>query len=255
MIPTPEEAIVRLLWALGLGAIVGFEREFTQKSAGLRTHILVCMGSAVFTLISVSDWIQRPFIPDATELPPGVVVSLTQDPGRIMAQIVTGIGFIGGGALLHYGNNVRGVTTAASLWIMASVGMLAGLGQTLLAFVAAALSFLVLFTLGKLERILFRKHIKPYEHLTLTLLLEPGTEEATKAWIEKKFKLKQALVLATQQSTHQGSGLVHMAYMVNIRGSKQDWKAFRKKLDKQEGVVSTGLKLNTNLPAPTSFVE
>lgn len=248
MIPTPEEAITRLIWALALGAIIGFEREFTQKSAGLRTHILVCMGSAVFTLISISDWMQRPITPPPTGLPEGVTISLTQDPGRIMAQIVTGIGFIGGGALLHYGNNVRGVTTAASLWMMASVGMLAGLGQTLLAFVAASLSFLVLFTLGRLERILFRKHVKTYEHVALTLLLHPEHAETVQQWIEKS--LKHPRFLSKQQSVLDNSDLVHMAYTLDARSLNLDWKAWRKKLDQQEGVVSSGLKLNQTLPAP-----
>jgi putative Mg2+ transporter-C (MgtC) family protein len=265
MIPSFEDATFRLLSALALGAIVGVEREWTQKSAGLRTHILVCLGSAIFTLISVSDWTQQSGMDPLTvgSVVNGAVVAgwptgltalaqqpliIRQDPTRIMAQIVTGIGFIGGGALLHYGTNVRGVTTAASLWLMAGIGMLAGVGQQKLAAVAALLGFLVLFTLGRVEHVVFKKHKKHYEHLSLTLLLDPEKQEAVEAFLHKAIKPKR--LLSQVQSTHQGSSFTHLAYTADIRGLHMDWHAWRKKLDEQAGVASTGLKLATSLPAP-----
>lgn len=236
-----EEAIIRLIWAVALGAIIGFEREWTQKSAGLRTHILVCMGSAVFTLISMSDWLDSSLLNlPTTQLPEGISITYNRDPARIAAQIVTGIGFIGGGALLHYGNNVRGVTTAASLWMMASVGMLAGIGQFLLALVAACLSFLVLFTLGKLERALFRKHTRHYEKLRLTVVLEVKHKDSFNEWLQQQFDKR---ILDIFSSTHQEQPVETLSYLVDIHSLKQDWTQWRKRLENRPGVRSSGVKL------------
>jgi putative Mg2+ transporter-C (MgtC) family protein len=241
MIPSTEEAIMRVGWALLMGAIVGFEREWTQKSAGLRTHILVCMGSAIFTLISVSDWLFTSTLPSiAHQLPAGVVYSITRDPGRIAAQIVTGIGFIGGGALLHYGNNVRGVTTAASLWIMASIGMLAGLGAYSFSFVCAVMCFLVLFSLGKVERVFFRKQVKVYDKLELLVLLEADQQEAVSQWLKKFFR--QRVLHHTLLTPTTEGNLVELQVSLNIKGMTLDWPQWRQRLEKRQGVRSTGLR-------------
>jgi putative Mg2+ transporter-C (MgtC) family protein len=101
---------LRLLVAALLGAAIGFEREIHAHPAGMRTHLLVALGSAGFTVLSVAGF------------GPGV------DPSRVAAQIVTGIGFLGAGAILKEGVSVRGLTTAASLWVVAAVGMAAGVG-------------------------------------------------------------------------------------------------------------------------------
>ena len=103
--------MLRLVVALVLGAVVGWERELQRMPAGFRTHALVALGSAIFTVISAYAFTG-----------PG------SDPTRIAAQVVTGIGFLGGGAIIHYGGTVRGLTTAASLWAVAAVGMAAGAG-------------------------------------------------------------------------------------------------------------------------------
>jgi putative Mg2+ transporter-C (MgtC) family protein len=102
-----------------LGGAIGLERELDEKSAGLRTHILVSLGAALFTLVSAYGF--RDFLTQG-----GAVVRA--DPSRIAAQIVTGIGFLGAGVIFRQGLNVRGLTTAASLWMVAAVGMAAGAG-------------------------------------------------------------------------------------------------------------------------------
>jgi putative Mg2+ transporter-C (MgtC) family protein len=132
------EVLLRLFVAAVLGGVIGLERELRERQAGLRTHLLVCVGSALFTLVSAygfSDW--------------GVRV----DPTRIAAQIVTGIGFLGAGAIIRQGLSVRGLTTAATLWLVAGIGMAAGAGYWEGAIVAALGAVLVL---GPLRGVAYR---------------------------------------------------------------------------------------------------
>jgi putative Mg2+ transporter-C (MgtC) family protein len=105
---------VRIGAAAGLGGIIGLERELDEKAAGLRTHILVAVGSALFTLVGAYGFEDFP----ATSV----------DPTRIAAQVVTGIGFLGAGIIFRQGFTIRGLTTAASLWLVAAIGMAAGAG-------------------------------------------------------------------------------------------------------------------------------
>lgn len=123
--------IVKVLFSMLYGALIGVEREVTNKFAGLRTHILVSLGACVFTILSIHGF------PVDTD-------RYNADPARIAAQIVTGIGFIGGGTVLRMGNNIYGITTAATLWLAASVGMACGAGFYLL---GALCSLFALFTL------------------------------------------------------------------------------------------------------------
>jgi putative Mg2+ transporter-C (MgtC) family protein len=111
------ETIVRVAVAAGLGAAIGLERELDEKAAGLRTNVLVSVGSALFTLVGAYGF---------SEFSQGRDVSF--DPSRVAAQIVTGIGFLGAGVIFRQGLTVRGLTTAASLWLVAAVGMAAGAG-------------------------------------------------------------------------------------------------------------------------------
>lgn len=133
--------IGRLLAATVLGALVGLERDLHGRAAGLRTHLLVSLGAAVFTVLSQLV---------ARSGAGGAVVS---DPGRIAAQIVAGIGFLGAGVILKEGANVRGLTTAACLWTVAAVGMAAGAGYLLLATVTTAIALVSLVGLKAFERL------------------------------------------------------------------------------------------------------
>ena len=142
------DLFLRLLMAAVLGAAIGIEREAREQPAGMRTHLLVAVGSAAFTILSIYGF-----------QAPGA------DPARVAAQIVTGIGFLGAGAILKFGINVRGLTTAASLWAVAAVGMGAGAGAW---GVALGTTVIVIFSLGPLrfvERRLFgstrgRRHVQ-----------------------------------------------------------------------------------------------
>jgi putative Mg2+ transporter-C (MgtC) family protein len=130
------DLILRLLVAAVLGAGIGLEREFHDHPAGTRTHLLVALGSALFTVLSIYGF--------------SSTTGANVDPSRIAAQIVTGIGLLGAGAIIHSGTSVRGLTTAASLWATAAIGLAAGAGLYGLAVVTAVI---VVLSLGPLNRI------------------------------------------------------------------------------------------------------
>ena len=136
---TLVQLTIRLLLAAGLGAAIGIEREYRQKAAGLRTNILIALGSALFTTVSVEM------------VPAGV------DPSRVAAQIVTGIGFLGGGAILRSGRSVHGMTTAVTIWVNAAVGMAVGAGLFAMAIVATVITLAALALLRPVETYLERR--------------------------------------------------------------------------------------------------
>lgn len=133
------DIFIRILLAAALGGAVGFEREWSHKVAGLRTHALVAIGAALLSIISISAF------------PKGVVM-IGYDPSRIISNIIVGIGFIGGGAILKNGNQVRGVTTAATLWIVAVIGIAIGVGFIREALFTTGVVYLVLTVLWGLEK-------------------------------------------------------------------------------------------------------
>src|SRR5687768_10072739 len=135
---TELDLVGRLLLAAVLGAAVGIEREIHDHPAGIRTHLLVSLGSGLFTVLSIVGF-------------PSADGSAT-DPSRVAAQIVTGIGFLGAGAILKYGPTVRGLTTAASLWAAAGIGMAAGASRPLLAVATTIIVLVSLWPLRRLDR-------------------------------------------------------------------------------------------------------
>lgn len=123
--PIEVEMLIRILLSALLGAIIGFERQLSERPAGLRTHMLVSIGATIFTMLSITGF-------------PGA------DPARVASYVVMGIGFIGAGTVLQTKDKVVGLTTAASLWLMASIGMLVGTGFYLLAVITTVLVFVIL---------------------------------------------------------------------------------------------------------------
>jgi putative Mg2+ transporter-C (MgtC) family protein len=142
----PDHLILRLLLAAGLGAAIGIEREYRRKPAGLRTNILIAVGSALFMILSID------------------IARGGGTPDRIAAQIVTGVGFLGGGAILRSGQSVHGMTTAATIWVNAAVGVAAGAGEFALAASATALTLVVLAVLPPIEGYFERRAGSPNDH-------------------------------------------------------------------------------------------
>jgi putative Mg2+ transporter-C (MgtC) family protein len=159
------EVAVRLVVAAALGAAVGLERELREREAGLRTHMLVSVGSALFTLASAYGF--HEFLTGGGNL-------VRTDPTRIAAQIVTGIGFIGAGAIIRQGLSVRGLTTAATLWTVAAIGLAAGAGYYSAAVIATAI---VVFSLWPLRVLAFRavERIRPEERRLVVELRPEAT--------------------------------------------------------------------------------
>ena len=147
---TEMDIVIRLGVAFLLGAIIGIEREMDNQPAGLRTNIILVMGSALTMIISVSL---------AHRYPP---VGGMGDPARLAAQVVSGVGFLGAGAILHAGANIRGLTTAATIWTMAMVGLAVGAGYFTAAVIVTVSLFIVLSVLDKFEsRFFYPKWIVP----------------------------------------------------------------------------------------------
>ena len=130
---------ISIILAVAFGAAIGMEREISGKSAGLRTNLLICLGAAVFTIISRQ-----------------MVVGHSDSLTRIAAQIVTGVGFLGAGAIIQDRGGVLGLTTAATIWLVASIGMACGAGYYALATITTLIAFVALLGLARLERALKR---------------------------------------------------------------------------------------------------
>ena len=157
--------VIRVLSALLLGFAIGLEREMTNKYAGLRTNILVCLGACIFTIISIYGF-------PTFAAGDNVIVSQAtgvRDTARIAAQVVTGIGFIGGGTVLRHGANVFGLTTAATLWVSAAVGMACGTGMYGLALVATILSIMILVSVRLFEKNVLVSSTKNTKRLKMSI--------------------------------------------------------------------------------------
>ncbi|HJD19292.1 MAG TPA: MgtC/SapB family protein [Candidatus Avelusimicrobium excrementipullorum] len=161
-----EDFIVKVVLALVLGGIMGLEREYNDKPAGYATNSIICLGAALFTMLSL------------------YMAEMGGDPGRIAAQIVSGVGFLGAGAILREGNKISGLTTAAAVWLVAAIGMAVGFGQYILASSACAAAILMQLgvrrTLGLLER------LRRYDTIYLTCAPKWSVVDQICAEIEKR---------------------------------------------------------------------
>lgn len=161
---TLGELSLRVLAAIVLGGLVGFEREFSDQPAGFRTHILVSLGAMLFTVVGaygISDF--------AAE-------DINFDPTRIAAQVVSGIGFLGAGAILREGLNVKGLTTAAALWVTAAIGVAVGFGYWAGAALTAVGAVVALYGLKRVGRLVFPKMKRGLHRFVIDL--EPSADLA-----------------------------------------------------------------------------
>jgi putative Mg2+ transporter-C (MgtC) family protein len=159
------ESLLRISAAAALGGLVGFERELREREAGLRTHMLVSVGSALFTIVSAYGF--HAFLASGASV-------VRADPTRIAAQIVTGIGFLGAGAIIRQGLSVRGLTTAATLWVVAAIGMATGAGYYSAAVITTGV---VLVSLWPLRIVAYRvvSRVRPESE---RLLVQLGAGES-----------------------------------------------------------------------------
>src|SRR5215208_4331473 len=162
-----DDNLLRLSLAAVLGGAIGFERELRDREAGLRTHMLVCIGSALFTIVSAYGF--REFLTSGDQV-------IRADATRIAAQIVTGIGFLGAGAIIRQGISVRGLTTAATLWVAAAIGIAAGAGYYSGAVLGTAVTLVALWPLRIAAQWVFER-VRPEER-SMVIDLRAGTSLA-----------------------------------------------------------------------------
>lgn len=183
-----DEVSFKLILACVLCGLIGLEREYRQKAAGFRTHLLVGLGSTMFTLLSVHGF-------------------GASDPSRVAAQIVSGIGFIGGGAILRHGLTVRGLTTASTLWLVASIGMAVGVGWYEPGLIATAMALLTLILLSNLERIL-PSLPRPIQ-VQLRLAIAPADQAAVRTLMQQ-----HGWMLRRGQLERVNPDTVRMSYLI-----------------------------------------
>lgn len=200
------ELLARLVLALALCTAIGLEREFRQKSAGVRTYALVGLGSAVLTLISKHGFLDTSTVG-------------AYDGSRIAAQVVSGIGFIGGGLIFVRRDAVQGLTTASVVWLAAAIGMACGAGMPVIAVVAVALHFAVTLGYAPIMRRLPRPRFAP---TVVRLVYEDGRgvlREALLACTERRFAVEGVRIERPGVDAHQGVALVGVVLELQGRGS------------------------------------
>jgi putative Mg2+ transporter-C (MgtC) family protein len=158
---TQLELTLRIFLAAAMGGLIGFEREWSNKAAGLRTHILVCIGSAAIMLLSIYGFGEFADEPN-----------VRMDPARLAAQVITGIGFLGAGAIMRTGSTVSGLTTAASIWVVAAIGLCVGAGFFYCASLSTVMVLLSLFALNKWEKHLMRH--RRHQDVVVRIFDRPG---------------------------------------------------------------------------------
>jgi putative Mg2+ transporter-C (MgtC) family protein len=188
-----REIITKLIISVLIGIIIGGEREYRNKSAGFRTIILICLGSTIFTILS------------------DIIGDDEGGASRVAANVVTGIGFLGAGAIMREGLSVQGLTTASTIWVAAALGMAVGAGEFRLALYAMILCFIILTAFGWLQQYIFRIVDKT---ITLHLTLDYG-----KGGIDTIEKEMQSLGLKYTRKK-ENRKLVNMLYQYDVIGKE-----------------------------------
>jgi putative Mg2+ transporter-C (MgtC) family protein len=209
------EDIIRLVLAMVLGGLIGLEREFTNRPAGFRTHTLVCMGSALVMIISeyIFDMYHQ-------------MVNL--DPARLGAAVVSGIGFLGAGTILKDGVRIRGLTTAASLWVVACVGLAAGAGLYWISIFSALLIYVTLILLKKIESLFKSSGVIEIE---LDMLNVPGQiAKVTELMGKLKVQIRDIKMVASDEPWIQAKFFVRLPHGMT-------YESLLAKLSRIEGVT------------------
>lgn len=222
---TTWTSLLRLFFSLIAGALIGFERESRRQPAGLRTHVLISVGSTLLMLLSIY-------------IPQKYFDMKSGDPGRIAAQVVSGIGFLGAGAIIKLGNNVKGLTTAASIWVVAGIGLAIGAGLYIPSLIALVL---ILFTLIVLDYI--EKDIFPPERIKSIHLYFDGTavdmKKIKKTFAEYKITIQAIDVIQSiQKEKVQVNLLARIPMSLNIPSFYKDIRNLPdiSKIEMDEGI-------------------
>ncbi len=205
-----EEILIKIFLAIVLGGALGMERQYHDKPAGYATNCLICVGAMLFTVLSE------------------YMGAAGGDPGRIAAQVVTGVGFIGAGSILRDGNKISGLTTAAGVWLVAAIGMTVGYGQYILATVTACA--ILIFQLGARKTIKLVELFRRYD--TINLVCDPNWKTVEKI---AKIVQDQKITILKQEVTKQDNRF-HISMVATFSG--HEFQTITKKLLEMPEVYS-----------------
>ena len=217
-----EEIAIRLGLAMLIGAIIGIEREFSHRPAGLRTHMLVALGSCVVMITSQMVFCQyRPF-------------GATADPGRLSAQVIAGVGFLGAGTILREGAIVKGLTTAASIWAVACMGIAIGAGYYEIAILAAVFILITLTVFEWLQHRVFRNRFNRYAFTLKCTNIVPVLEKVNHMITSKDARMDSI------QAAEADDGLCTLSFHTDFAGrhAQKRHQAFLTELTQDEHVIS-----------------
>ena len=218
-----QTATLRLLLSFFMGMIIGFEREGHDQPAGLRTHILISVGATIVMLISI-------FIPQTfRDFQNG-------DPGRIAAQVVSGIGFLGAGAILKFGVDVKGLTTAASIWAMAALGLAAGAGMYAISLIGIVVVMFSLSVMNLFEQRVFK------ERTLRKIVLEIKKKDSDIQGLSKIFTDFDAKIVSTGFERNINEAYDKVTFMVGVT-KKLNVQHLSDKLEKQSGIISISVEI------------
>jgi len=199
------EVIIRLTLAVFLGGLIGFEREAHNRPAGFRTHILVCVGSALIMIVSAYG-----FEEEFVEL-------YDLDPSRIAASVITGIGFLGAGTIIRQEGTIQGLTTAAGIWVVSGIGLAIGIGHYMGALFTTALVLVSLFVLNRVDHIIFYR--RKYCRLWIKAKDQPGLLGKIGMLLgNMNINIKKVDLQPTEYDETYHSSLVTLDFMVRIPG-------------------------------------
>lgn len=200
-------SFVRLFISFAMGAIIGVERQRRRQEAGLRTFTLICLGSTAAMLISI--WIPQIY--------PNF---LNGDPGRIAAQVLTGIGFLGAGAIIQSHGSIHGLTTAASIWVVAVIGLAVGAGMYIPAAITTFLTVAVLISLDKLERRMF------LDGVNKILVISCATAEPNLKEMRELLEKLNVYIVSTSYAHNYIDNTSELTYKVNVKAKSSYKKLF-----------------------------
>lgn len=220
-----KSMLLDIILAIFLGFAIGFEREITNKWAGLRTHMLVCLGSCIFTLLSIHAF-------------PVFAHSPQADPARVAAQVLTGIGFIGGGTVLRHGYSIYGLTTAATLWITASIGMACGCGFTALAIVSTGMSVGTLVLIRIFEKQYIHKGSKNPRKFKISFYTPLEIADKVYSKVIEKFN---SIFEINKANSTSNKDLMKISFKLDIF-DKNPVQSLHKELNSIEGIESVSIQ-------------
>lgn len=210
------DTAIRLILSIVLGGIVGYERQASNKAAGLRTHVLVCMGSCMIMILSVNVYYT-------------VEGQTNADPARLAAQVISGIGFLGAGTIMKEGPLVTGLTTAASIWVVSAIGLAVGFGYYSGAIMATLLAFATLSLLYQLE-----KRLRARSRIRLVITLANDRSKIEELCQTLRVLSAEVNDICVEES--EDGGELKVAFLLSMRGGRDQHALLRKTFYNMRGV-------------------